>query len=248
MAGKCLKCNKKYEKGIVNLIQCDCCNKWEHQECTYLKDVPETSLSDIPYYCDVCAIKMQYLMKENSEMKQTIDQMKTMMECMAKDMKCVKADLSTTSAKVNKLDSAQLASWMNYIADEIGELKGEIKHLKDKEKSDEIKNKLEKVTSDLKNVTNNMDGKKGKPEYADSLKSKKMLIVKSTNNEKTAVENKKEIISKMKTPVEAVTETKDGHLAVRFDSKKNLEAAKQELNGNTTDQISVNEKGKFNQR
>ena len=94
-------------------------------------------------------------------------------------------------------------------------------------------------------MTNNIDGKKENLTYADSLKSKKMLIVKSTNSEKTAVENKKAIISKMKTPVEAVRETKEGHLAVTLNSKKTLEEAKKELDSNSTDEISVNEKGKM---
>ena len=53
------------------------------------------------------------------------------------------------------------------------------------------------------------------------------------------------IISKLKTPVESVTETKDGHLVVRFDNKKNLEEAKEELNGNATEKIKVEEKGKM---
>ena len=210
MAGKCLKCNKETDEGIGNLIQCDCCNAWEHQECTYLKEVPDDTVKVIPYYCDVCAIKLQCSMKENMEMKETIDEMKTMMQAMQKDMKKVKQELSNTSAKVNALDGIELKSWMGAILNEVNELKVEVRKLEDKEKSEEINNRLIKVTSELKNVANNMDEKKAKLTYADSLKSKKMLIVKSTNSEKTAVENKKSIISKMKTPVEAVMETIDG--------------------------------------
>ena len=158
MAEKCLKCNKKTEKGTGNLIQCDCCSKWEHQKCTYLKNVPDKSLSEIPYYCDVCAIKLQCTMKENLEMKQTIDEMKTMLQVMAEDMKNVRDELSNTSAKVNALDNAQWQSFMGTVLNEINEVKVEIRQLKDKEKTDEINSRLAKVTNELKNVTENIDG------------------------------------------------------------------------------------------
>ena len=49
-------------------------------------------------------------------------------------------------------------------------------------------------TKELKNVTNNMDVKS----YADTLKSEKMLIIKSTNQDKKAAGNMRSIMSKVR--------------------------------------------------
>ena len=74
-----------------------------------------------------------------------------------------------------------------------------------------------------------------------------MLIVKSVVNGKTAAESKKTILGNMKTPIEAVNKTKDGHFAVRFTNKRNLEAAREELEKENENEnvISVSEKGKM---
>ena len=245
MAEKCLKCSLDKEKNNTNhWVQCDRCEGWTHQACTYLKDISKKVLKDIPYYCDVCAIELQYMDKENHELKDTISEMRTMMIQMKNDLVCVKAELSTTSAKVNELNTERMSSWMTSIYNEVTEIKREIIDIKKKEKSDEIKNKLEIVTSEIKNVVNNID-EKNKSTYASKLKTKKTLIVKSTVDGKTASENKKIILGNIKTPVEAVNETKDGHLTVRFTNKENLEAAKDELEKENKDVISVSETGKM---
>ena len=90
-----------------------------------------------------------------------------------------------------------------------------------------------------------MEEKKTKVTYADSLKSKKMLIVKGTEHGQKAADNKKAIMGKLKTPVEAVKETRDGHLAITFTNKQNLEDAKKELEEDKENKISINEKGKM---
>ena len=72
----------------------------------------------------------------------------------------------------------------------------------------QILNKIDDVDRDIKKTTSTAKT------YAESLKSKKVLIVKSTQNEMKAVEKKKEIMRKIKIPVETVNETKDGHLIV----------------------------------
>ena len=140
-----------------------------------------------------------------------------------------------------KQEKANYESWMSSVHDNLNEIKAEIYQLKNEEKTKEISNRLETVTNELKNVTNNTDGRP----YADIVKSKKMLIIKSTNQSKKAVDNKKLIMSKLQTPVTAVKDTRDGHFAVQFDSRLNLEEAKKELEENSTDEIVVNEKGKL---
>ena len=245
MEETCIKCKRTTVKDSNKWIMCDCCHKWEHIKCTYLKDVPNKCIGEIPFYCDICAIKLQCTMKENIEMKETINEMKSMMEILVKDMKIVKAEISNTSAQVNTLGTAELHSFMNAVMKEINGVKYELRTLKNKEKTEELNDKLEIVTSELKNVTNNIEVKKVKSSYADTLKSKNMLIVKSLNSDKTAFENKKGIMSNVKTPVESVTETKDGHIAVRFDSKKKLEQAKKELTTNSAEEITISEKGKM---
>ena len=239
---KCLKCKMGSEKDN-NWVLCDRCNKWSHQACTYLKDIPKKGISDIPYYCDKCAIELQCVDREMKELKELLEDMRNAMIETRKEVRNVKDDLSKTSAKVIALESVELESWMTAIHDDLSEIKGEITELKNKEKAEEINNRLEIVTSELKNVVNNVDDKKNKSTYADTLKTKKMLIVKSTKNGEKAADNKKEILGKLKTQVEAVNETKDGHLAVRFTNKENLEAAKKEIEVNS--EISVNEVGKM---
>ena len=249
MPDMCIVCKSKNNKGLW--VCCDNCNGWAHKVCTYLKNVSDQCIKDIPYHCDYCAVKLHCVMKENHDMKDTIDVMRGMMEemssniCqMADDMKILKDEL-TSSAKESKRENSNLQSWMGTMQQELAEIKGEIIEIKKKEKSEELKNKIELVTSEIKNVANNMEEKKTKATYADSLKSKKMLIVKATEHGKKAAEKKKEIMGRLKTPVEAVKETKDGHLAVTFTSKQNLEEAMEELEKDEENKITINEKGKM---
>ena len=238
---ECLKCKLKNGK---DWIQCDRCNKRTHQECTYLKGIAKKVVNEIPYYCDVCAIELQCMDNEIKELRDTIKEMRLMMRGMQRDMTYFRDEISNTSAKVNELDVEQMHNFMAMVHNEMTEIKGEIANLKDKQKTDEINNKLELVTSEIKSVVNNIDEKK-KTTYADTLKTKKMLIVKSVVDGKTAAESKRTILGNMKTPIEAVNETKDGHLAVRFTNKRNLEAAREELEKENENVISVSEKGKL---
>ena len=56
-----------------------------------------------------------------------------------------------------------------------------------------------------------------------------MLLVKSTLEDGRAASEKKEIMSKIKTPVEEVKETKDGHVLIRFEDRNKLKKAKSEF-------------------
>ena len=100
-----------------------------------------------------------------------------------------------------------------------------------------INNKIDNVDRDIKTVTNEKT-------YAETLKTKQALVIKSTPDSAKAVDRKKTIMSKITAPVEDVKETKDGHLLVRFEDKTNLERAKTEIE--KQDDLSVNEKGKQN--
>ena len=82
--------------------------------------------------------------------------------------------------------------------------------------------------------------------YADSLKTKKVLLIKANQENQKAADKKKAIMSKIATPVEEVKTTRHGHLYVRFDDTIKLEEAKRELEGDVVNDITVNEKGKLN--
>ena len=251
MGENCKVCKSDLANG--KNIQCDNCNQWLHKKCTYLKEVQDKFLSKIPYHCDFCAIKMKCVLTENESLKDSIENMSSMMAAMAnkitqmnETMGHMNDELNITSAKVNALKSVEWYSWMTTVHQEIKEIKYEITEIKKVEKSDELKSKLEMVTNKLTTVSSNIDEKKEKATYADSLKSaKKMLIVKSTNNEQKAADNKKSIMENITTPVEAVETTKDGHLAIRFANKRNLETVKMKLKEDTDNEISVTEKGKL---
>ena len=94
-----------------------------------------------------------------------------------------------------------------------------------------------------------MDEKKVKPiystgTYAESLKSKKMHIVKSINEGQKAANNKKLVMGNTKTPVETFETTKDRQLTLRFTDRQNLEVEKK-LQEDTVHESSVTEKRKM---
>ena len=99
--------------------------------------------------------------------------------------------------------------------------------------------KIDKVDKEMK-----VESKKVKS-YAETLKTKKVLLIKSTRNEGRAADEKKAIMRGITTPVEEVKETKDGHLFIRFADKNGLEKAKKEIENKKDDTISVKEKGKL---
>ena len=172
-------------------VHCDRCNQWSHTECTTLKGVKKEVIKEITYYCDVCSIELQCMDKEVKELRETIKEMKMMMIEMQRDVTFMKDELANTSARVMEFDADEIHSYVSSIHNEVTLMKGEIVELRNKEKTNEIKNKLEIVTSELKNVANNIEEKKVKTTYADTLKTKNMLIVKSAVDGKKASENKK---------------------------------------------------------
>ena len=52
-------------------------------------------------------------------------------------------------------------------------------------------------------------------------------------------DHKKDIMGKIKAPVEKVKATRDGHLFVRFADRNNLEKAKKGFESNVVDNITV---------
>ena len=104
------------------------------------------------------------------------------------------------------------------------------------EKTREVVDNMDKIHTKIDNVTVTSE-----KTYADSLKSKKAIVVKSKRDECKVAKDKKSIMSKIETPVEEVKETKEGHLYVRFADKNKLEDAKREFE---QIDLTVNEKGK----
>ena len=86
-----------------------------------------------------------------------------------------------------------------------------------------VANNIGEMESKIDEVDKTVSGKKT---YAESLKTKKALVIKCANENQKAVDKKKSIMEKITVPVEEVRNTKEGHLYVRFDDKSYLEKAK----------------------
>ena len=111
---------------------------------------------------------------------------------------------------------------------------------------DMVYDRIDTMDEDMKVAINEDTAEiKKKKSYAESLKSKNVLIIKSTKEDQKANEKKKAIMKKIRTPVEQVKETKDGHLAINFADKQKLESAKTELENDQENEISVKEKDKL---
>ena len=117
--------------------------------------------------------------------------------------------------------------------------------------TNEIMNNLQENNNEIATlVDNKLDTVRqttgGTKTYAEKLKTKNVLVVKSTHESNKAAENMKSIMSDIKAPVENVKPTKDGHLVVNFANKKNLDEAKKQLEGNKNKHnVTVNEKNKL---
>ena len=82
--------------------------------------------------------------------------------------------------------------------------------------------------------------------YAEKLKTKNTLVIKSNDGDNKAVQKKKAIMSKITTQVDEVKDSKVGHLIVKFADKEKLENARKEFEENIDDiNISVVEKEKI---
>ena len=82
--------------------------------------------------------------------------------------------------------------------------------------------------------------------YAEKLKTKNTLVIKSNDGDNKAVQKKKAIMSKITTQVDEVKDSKVGHLIVKFADKEKLENARKEFEENINDiNISVVEKEKI---
>ena len=98
--------------------------------------------------------------------------------------------------------------------------------------------KIDDVDRDVKSAT----GNKTKT-YAESVKTKKALVIKYTRDDMKTADEKKSIMGKIATPVEEVKPTKEGHLYVRFADRGNLEKAKKEFERDSN--LEIKEKGKI---
>ena len=101
-----------------------------------------------------------------------------------------------------------------------------------------IQKKIDNVDRDMKSATNEQKT------YAESVKSKKALIIKSKKQDYKIAQDKKELMKNADLPVEEVRETKEGHLYVRFKERNDMEKAKNKFE--MDDQITVNVKGRLN--
>ena len=97
--------------------------------------------------------------------------------------------------------------------------------------------KIDNVNRDVKAT------KKEEKTYADTLKTKNILIIKSKSGDDAAKEMKT-IMSKVKTPIREVKKTQEGHLYVRCADSASLEAAKREIEEENKN-MSANIKGKL---
>ena len=79
--------------------------------------------------------------------------------------------------------------------------------------------------------------------YAEKLKTKNPLVIKSNDGDNKATKKKKAIMSKITTQVDEVRDSKVGHLIVKFADKGKLENARKEFEENKDEiNISVVEK------
>ena len=99
-----------------------------------------------------------------------------------------------------------------------------------------VANNLEEMDCKIKTVS-------GKRSYAETLKTKKALVIKCADETLKAADKKKAIMEKITAPVEEVKMTKEGHLYVRFEDKSHLEKARNEFEADGN--LSVSEKGKL---
>ncbi len=82
------------------------------------------------------------------------------------------------------------------------------------------------------NLIKKIDGleNREKVSYAEKLRSDFTLVVKSTNNETKATDNKKSIVKSLKNiPVEKVKSVNGGHLLIKLRNKESMEEARAEL-------------------
>ena len=101
-----------------------------------------------------------------------------------------------------------------------------------------IQGKIDDVDKDVKSVT----GNKTKT-YAESVKTKKALVIKSTRDDVKLSDKKKAIMSKITSPVEEVKEINGGGLLLGFEKQNDLEQAKTEFEKDKS--LVVHEKGKL---
>ena len=80
-------------------------------------------------------------------------------------------------------------------------------------------NQLEEMIIKVNNKNREMHENKRVQTYAEKLNTKNMLVIKSNNGNGKAADNKKKIMSKIKTQVEEVRETSEGHLIVNVANK-----------------------------
>ncbi|XP_068234408.1 repetitive organellar protein-like [Palaemon carinicauda] len=118
---------------------------------------------------------------------------------------------------MNKIEEKEDS--MAEIRNKVQETRGEMQ---------ESRNLMKELKNEKKRNEDDIDMKHKTGTYAENLKSKKTLIVKSTD-EVSAVNNKKTVMTNIKAQVESSGEMKDGHLIIKFAEKQNLEQAKSEL-------------------
>ena len=104
---------------------------------------------------------------------------------------------------------------------------------------------IEELVKQVSSNTEETEENQRVKSYAEKLKTKNTLVIKSNDGENKAVQKKKAIMSKITTQVDEVKDSKVGHLIVKFADKEKLENARKEFEENIGDiNISVLEKEK----
>ena len=106
--------------------------------------------------------------------------------------------------------------------------------------------KLEELSAQVSSNNEETEENKRVKSYAEKLKTKNTLVIKSNDGDNKASQKKKAIMSKITTQVDEVKDSKVGHLIVKFADKEKLENARKEFEENKDAiNISVVEKEKI---
>ena len=111
--------------------------------------------------------------------------------------------------------------------------------------AEELYHQIEELAKQVSSNKEEAEEIQREKSYAEKLKTKNTLVIKSNDGDNKAVQKKKAIMSKITTQVDEVKDSMVGHLIVKFADKEKLENARKEFEENINDiNISVVEKEK----
>ena len=237
----CPHCRKKVENDGV---ACDLCNQWYHRKCV-LSNLKLEQIKGLNWFCNACKSGGLVRKSKFDQMVITYNEEKKKFD---NEREVFKREIERLTAKCAELEGGSANSSLSQLEVKLDALTASVESNFETLKTNidvmpimlhDIAQKIVKVDKDMK-----LESKKEKS-YAETLKTKKVLLIKSTCDEGRAANEKKAIMSDITTPVEEVKETKDGHLFIRFADKKDLENAKKEIEDKNDANITVKEKSKL---